>query len=145
MKRLAALLAAVTIVGWASPAPADELTGKVFYAFIFDKDGDYIEYGFLEFWENEHGELKLDHRWRSDNGRVWTADRVHWDDYGDYGFEWDAKPEDQWRKDVDQNAPYDEFDAFYCRPWDQLIGHAYAYPEGGPDEMYSLYGWQYTW
>jgi len=134
MKRLAILLTTLVMIGWASPLMAHQLTGKDFSVYLFDNDGNLVDWGFLYFWEDEDGNRILQHFWMSD-GRLWTADRnccQDEDDFDHYGCVWHA-----W--DDHQDVPYDDLEGFYCRGWEIMVGRV---EERNSSTKYSLYGWQ---
>lgn len=142
MRRIAALLAAgVILAAGVSPALADHPEAyQCFWVSLFDDDGNIVDEGVLAFWVNDIGELKLTNQWCGDGGRVWVADVkfIEGEDYGRYGCEWDAWPEDEYHGQSGDDPPYDGFSAIYCKPWRKLYGH--AEPRGLYGTSYSLYG-----
>ena len=107
MRRLAVVLAAAVIVGWASPSPAGTPDGQVFFVTVYE-NGKVKDTGFVVFLPDDHsGYLRLETYWF---GKGAWKEEGYWEvtrDYGDWGCSWEG-----WFSSP-VPAPYDEFEGGY--------------------------------
>ena len=125
MRRLVLLLAAVVLVGWASPVSADddlEMKGKLFLVKVYDNHYNVVDEGYVFFW-----------RYKPANGAfknelicVWFGKGVFYN--GDWGRELHYDPPysdfvrwDGWYQNYP--SPYDDFTGYYYRPGDFVYGY----------------------
>jgi hypothetical protein len=134
-------MTALLIVGWAPPSRADDLSGKSFFVILLhNTTGTMVDYGSFYFWEEESGYKWVNYAWQCGGG-AGTAERDDDEnegsgDFGPYGSTWNA-----WHPAGCYDRRYFEYDWFYCKRWDTLIGHAYFYSADGSTQKYTLNGW----
>ena len=127
MRRLAVVLVAAMLVGWASPLFAGTVAGKVFLVKIWGEHGRVRDRGLvrlayggrLDCWWFQHG-VFCGGWWDERDGGTFCQ----WDGWYEYG----------------DPSPYDDFEGYYYAPGDFVYGWVQT-PGAWPD--YFFYGPRY--